>query len=105
MRACSGVGADPLEAVGNLVIGKGLLVARAVDVPGVPGDGAIQLIKDPVAGHEGLARAALLPRAAVIDDGAGTFFPFQILLDGKSRRKGTHSQKVVAAAMSRTAGD
>ena len=70
-----------------------------VDHAGMPADRRIQLVKHVVAGHEGLAGAALLAGAAVVDHGAFGAGLLKIFLDGDGRGKRAHAEQVVAAAL------
>ena len=64
-----GVGGTALELVGYLNAGGVGAYGDLVGVPGVPGQGRVQIPEQPVPGHEGFARAAFLAGAAIEDHG------------------------------------
>ena len=103
--AAGRMGADAFEFISDLVVGQAAAGGDTVDIAGMPGQGDVQLVKDPFPRHKRLAGTAFLTGAAVVDDGAGQVVAAQVLFDRDGGAQGTDTQVVVAAAVAGSAGN
>ena len=95
-----GMGGNALKAVFHLQAGGVGAGGDLVGVPGVPGQGGIQIPEHPVPSHEGLSGAALLPGAAVEHHGSGEIPGGDGFLHCQCGTEGGGTQQVVTAALS-----
>ena len=104
LRVPGGVGGhafEPIEHLGAGIVGAG---GDLVGIAGVPAEGRVQLLPDPLPGEESLGRAPLLPGAAVKDHGSGKGAPLQESLHAAGGGEGGGPQHIMAAAVACPAG-
>lgn len=104
-RVARRVGGDAVELVEHLYAGVVRAGDDLVHVARVPGQGEVKAAPQPLAGHEGLARAALLARAAVKDDRSARAAALEEVLYGEGSAQRARTEHVVPAAVPRPAGD
>ena len=104
MRIGGGVGAFTVEAKIITVDAEQAAFHRRVDIPGMPVECRVEIVKCASAPHKDLAADAFFRRAAVVADCAGMSRSLQPLFEGERRRQAAGAQQVVPAAMPRRAG-
>ena len=98
------MGSHTLEVVSHLNIGQAAAGHHCIEVGGMPGHGGIQLIKDALPSHKGLAGTTLLAGGAEVDHGTAAAGVLQVLLDTHRRGNGAHTEHIVSAAVTGGAG-